>query len=126
MIPHGDPTHHDGVLYLDGYTTDTPYLCWLCWVCTQCNGGSLPHSLPHHRRYPTEEDDSSSTIITTPRRLLGHSLIHFLGWDGVPGCPPDQADASLQSDLLGWARFGVRLGGLRKIRDLDADKKVQI
>lgn len=22
MVP---PTHHDGVLYLDGYTTDTPY-----------------------------------------------------------------------------------------------------
>lgn len=38
-----------------------------------------------------------------------------LGWYGVPGCPPDQVDDSLQSDFLGWARFGGILGGLRKI-----------
>lgn len=40
--------------------------------------------------------------------------------------PPDQADASLQSDFIGWGESGGILGGLRKIPHLVAIYWVRI
>ena len=48
-----------------------------------------------------------------------NKFIPTLGWDGSPDVPR-LGRLFILVGFLGWARFGVILGGFRKIRDLDA------